>query len=287
MPAGSTSAGGLLGGGALTKLAATGAIVALAAGGTVTVHNQLAHATPQRTAHALASYRLLASPSPAAHRNALASIASPSSLQAESTAGLTIPSAASPLLTTTTAPAPGLVRPAISAPPGANYLSAPLANARAKHRRAARHRRHLHRRRRLRRARRHRRVLHRHARLRKALLHPHVAGPQPPQPPVTSAPARTPRRKAHPTPLTGTAGAQTGTPTTEGTSNAANGQHYHPPPPTGTEKNASGTGASEITPPGTTGGEGSGNAGGGTESTPPPKAHRKKHLLSEVQLANF
>jgi hypothetical protein len=127
----------------------------------------------------------------------------------------------------------------------------------------------------LRRARRHRRAIHRRARLRKALLHPPVAKPQPPQPAVTPVPARTPHRKARPTPLTGTAGTQAQTPTTPGPGNAANGPHHHAPPPTGTEKNASGTGASEITPPGTTGGEGSGNAGGGTESTPPPKAHPK------------
>jgi RNA polymerase sigma factor (sigma-70 family) len=275
VPAGSTSAGALLGGGALTKLAATGAIVALAAGGTVTVHNQLAHATPQRTTHALANHRLLASLSPAAHRNAIASVASTSgpspssSLQAGSPGGLTIPSAAGPLLITATAPATDLVLPAISAPPGANYLSAPLANARAKHRRAARHRRHRRHLHRARRHRRHLRALHRRARLRKALLHPHVATPQPPQPPVTPVPARRTRRKARPTPLTGTASAQAGTPTTAGTSNAANGQHHHPSPPTGMEKNASGTGASEKTGPGTTGGEGSGDAVGGTESTQP------------------
>jgi RNA polymerase sigma factor (sigma-70 family) len=240
VPAGSTSAGALLGGGVVSKLAATGAIVALAAGGTVTVHNQLAHATPQRTAHALANHRLLASLSPAAHRNAIASFAGPSgpspssSLRAESPSGLTTPSAAAPLLTTTTAPAPSLLLPAISAPPG---TKAPLTNARAKHRRAACHRRHLHRR--ARRHRHHLRAIHRRARLRKALLHPHVATPQPPQPPITPVPARTPRRKARPTPLAGT------------------------------EKTASGT------------------AIGGTESTPIPKAHRKKHLLSEVQLPNF
>lgn len=284
VPTGSTSAGALLGG-AASKLAATGAIVALAAGGTVTVHNQLAHATPQRTTHALANHRLLASLSPAAHRNAIASIASPSgpssSLQAESpamlaaattaavspvpSAELPVTGAASPLLTTTTAPAPSLVLPSVSAPPA---TKAPLASARAKHRRAARHRRH-HRLHRARRHRRHLRALHRRARLRKALLHPHVATPQPPQPPVTPVPARRTRRKARPTPLTGTAGAQAGTPTTAGTSHAANGQHHHPPPPTGMEKNASGTGASEKTGLGTTGGEGSGDAVGGTESTPP------------------
>jgi RNA polymerase sigma factor (sigma-70 family) len=239
VPAGSTSAGALLGGGVVSKLAATGAIVALAAGGTVTVHNQLAHATPRRTAHALANHRLLASLSPAAHRNAIASTASPrgpspsSSLRAGSP-GLTISSAAGPLLITTTAPATGLALPAISAPPATKPATkAPLAIARAKHRRAARHRRQV------RRARRHRRAVHRRARLRKALLHPHVATPQPPQPPVTPVPARTPRRKALPTPLAGT------------------------------EKTASGTGASEKTGPGTTVAEGSGNAVGGTESTPP------------------
>ncbi len=326
VPAGSTSAGALLGGGALSKLAATGAIVALAAGGTVTVHNQLAHATPQRTAHALANHRPADTLSHPGHRNAIASIASPSgpssSLQAESPAALTIPSATStmspvppaelpvtsaagPLLTTATAPATGLVLTAISAPPA---TKAPLAIARAKHRRAARHRRHLHR---ARRHRHHLRAIHRRPRLRKALLHPHVAKPQPPQPPVTPVPARTPRRKARPTPLAGTVGAQAGTPTTTGTSNAANGQHHHPPPPTGMEKTASGTGASEKAGPGKMGGEGSGKAGGGTESTPTPvettsptanpseqsatgtpsspssKAHPKKHLLSEVQLPNF
>jgi RNA polymerase sigma factor (sigma-70 family) len=249
VPAGSTSAGALLGG-AVTKLAATGAIVALAAGGTVTVHNQLAHATPQRTAHALANHRLLASLSPVEHRNVIAAIVSPSSVQAESPAGLTIPSAARPLLTAATAPAPSFVLPAISAPPGTNYLSensseksrsfrivlkAPLANAHAKHRRAARHLRH---RRHLRRARRHRRAIHRRARLRKALLHPPVAKPQPPQPAVTPVPARTPHRKGRLVPLTGT------------------------------EKTASGIGASEKTGPRKMGGPGSGKAGSGTESTP-------------------
>jgi RNA polymerase sigma factor (sigma-70 family) len=211
VPAGSTSAGALLGGGALTKLAATGAIVALAAGGTVTVHNQLAHATPQRTAHALVNHRLLASLPDAAHRNAITSFAGPSgpspssSLRAESPSGLTTPSAAAPLLTTTTAPAPSLLLPAISAPPG---TKPPPAIARAEHRRAARHRRHLHR---ARRHRHHLRAIHRRPRLRKTLLRPHLAEPQPPQPPVTPVPARIPRRKARPTPLTGTEEAASGT----------------------------------------------------------------------------
>jgi RNA polymerase sigma factor (sigma-70 family) len=283
VPAGGTGAGALLGGGVVTKLAATGAIVALAAGGTVTVHNQLAHATPQRTAHALANHRPAGTLSHPGHRNAIASIASPSSpsssLQAESPAGLTIPSAtattspvplaelpvagaAGPLLTTTTAPAPSLVLPAISAP---SATKAPLANARAKHRRTARHRRRV---RRARRHRRHLRAIHRRARLRKALLHPHVAKPQPPKPPVTPVPARIPRRKARPTPAAGTVGAQAGTPTTPGTSKGPNGQHHHPPLPTGTEKTASGTDASEKPGPGKMVGEGSGKAGGGTESTP-------------------
>jgi RNA polymerase sigma factor (sigma-70 family) len=317
--AGGASVGATATGGVVTKLAATGAIVALAAGGTVTVHNQLAHATSQRTAHAPANHRPAASLSPPAHRNAIASIAGPSgpssSLQAESpamlaaattaavspvpSAELPVTGAASPLLTTTTAPAPSLVLPAISAPPA---TKAPLANARAKHRRAARHHRHL---RRARRHHRHLRAIHRRARLRKALLHPHVAKPQPPKPPVTPVPARRTRRKARLTPTSGTAPAPPASATALGTSTAANGQHHHQRHPTGTGKTASGTGASSSAPTPiqttsptpnsserSTTANGSGATTGTSTTTGPSKktgsrTTPKKHLLVEEQLPNF
>jgi RNA polymerase sigma factor (sigma-70 family) len=315
---GGTSVGALIGGGLITKLAVGGTVVALAAAGAVAVHPRATHATAHRATRLQADPRSVTSDT-AARRSVATEIASSggpsSSLGPESstalasatgpagTAGAGSPAenlgGAAPLpITTGTLPPrvggnpipPGIQQGRPAGKTGQILIPRRHANARAKHRRAMRHRHHLRRARR--RHRRHLRAAHRRALVRKALHHHRVGltQPQPPKPPVAPTPVRVPHRKARLTPTPGTVGAPAGTTTTESTSLEAGKLRHHKPAATGTGATGTGTGKPGAGKTGSGTGTGTGETASGTAGETrgaSTQGHPKKRLVAEEQLPNF